>query len=59
MRINNKEVYFMDLSLVVPCFNEEENIIEFYVMNKSEECLRGSFDMTTGVYTPIKEFVMW
>ena len=36
-----------------------ENIIEFYVMNKSEECLRGSFDMTTGVYTPIKEFVMW
>ncbi len=35
-----------------------ENIIEFYVMNKSEECLRGSFDITTGVYTPIKEFAV-
>lgn len=33
-----------------------ENVMEFYVMNKSEECLRGSFDMITGVYTPIKEF---
>ena len=29
----------MDLSLVVPCFNEEENIIEFY--DCVEDCFEG------------------
>lgn len=43
---------FEDVSM----YKVNENEIEFYVTYKTEERLRGRFDVTTGVYTPIKEF---
>ncbi|MBR5252070.1 MAG: hypothetical protein IKV52_04540 [Oscillospiraceae bacterium] len=43
---------FEDVSM----YKVNENEIEFYVTYKTEERLRGRFDITTGVYTPIKEF---
>lgn len=40
----------------VSMYKAGENEIELYVTYKTEERLRGRFDITTGVYTPIKEF---
>ena len=36
-----------------------ENEIEFFVKFKTEERLRGRFNLETGVYTPVKEFEPW
>ena len=46
---------FDDVFMIKP----SENEIEFFVQYKTEERLRGRFNLETGVYSPIKEFKPW
>ncbi len=46
---------FDDVFMTTP----SENEIEFFVKFKTEERLRGKFNLETGEYTPIKEFKPW